>query len=432
MPPMICFNRLVVCFERNTGMKLNQAIGQLMDKVSVSDSRVEGRCTYPLLPALFSIIFAWCAGAGCATKAADFIRFNQETLKRIIPGFGPCGSMSHDTILRLLKMVKFSELNLFLREFAELLCSHAPNGYRVIAVDGQTPRSIVYEPEEGQKSPQDRRTYEHQYYVTMYDATNKMTLAQEDVYEKENENKACIRLSSLFSLEGCVVTSDALNCTRAVARAVIDNNGDYFLALKSNHKNLCRETKACFENSELLDEVAVHAQSETELAHGRVESRTVIALPASAVKARILGDWKEDARSIFFVRTCSYDKKYQQYKEPIIRYFISSLDFDDPKIADYGLDISRSHWGCENCQHYVLDVVYGQDMMRAKNRNYIRNFMLLNKIALNTARVAQEDYKAKDKTITVSRIKQILTYDIRFLGRSLAKSILMQDTQEAA
>ncbi len=412
-------------------MKLNQAMGQLMDKVSVSDSRVEGRCTYPLLPALFAIVFAWCAGANCATKAADYIRFNQESLKRIIPGFGPCGSMSSDTVLRLLKMTKFSELNLFLREFAELLCSQDPNGYRVTAVDGQTPRSIIYEPEKGQKSSPDRSTFGRQYYVTMYDTTNQITLAQEDVYKKENENHACIRLCSLFSLAGCVVTSDALNCTRAVAEAIISNDGDYFLALKANHKSLCREVQACFENSELLDETAVHAQSETEAAHGRVESRTVIALPASAVKARILGDWKEDARSIFFVRTCSYDKKYQQYNEPVIRYFISSLDFDDPHIAEYGLDISRSHWGCENCQHYVLDVVYGQDMMRAKNRNYIRNFMLLNKIALNTARIAQEDYKAQDKTITVSRIKQILTYDISFLGRSVAKSILMQDTPEA-
>ena len=291
-------------------------------------------------------------------------------------------------------------------------------------MDGQTPCSIIYEPKEGQKSPQDRRTYEHQYYVTLYDCSNKMAIAQEDVYAKENENKACIRLCSLFSLDGCVVTCDALNTTRAVAKAIISQGGDYCLAVKDNKKKLANEIKASFENAELLDDQAIYSESPVELGHGRVENRIVIALPASCIKARILGEWAEDARTIFFARTCSHDKKYNLDKEHIVRYYISSLDFDDPKIAEYGRQVIRMHWACENSLHYVLDVTYGQDMMRAKNRNYVCNALLLNKIALNTSRVAQEDYRKIDSQISIRRLKRIMFAKVDLTCRYLCKAIL--------
>lgn len=406
-------------------MTVRQAIQQMMDSVIISDPRVEGRVIYPLLPALFSIIMAWCAGCNSATTAADFIRTEKDKLAKIIPDFGPCGNISHDTVLRLIKMVKFSELQQFLMDFTtRLVQSTDTSGPRVLALDGQTPRSIIYEPKAGQKSPQDRRTYDHQYYVTLYDSTSRMTLAQEDVYDKENENKACIRLCALFDLNGCVVTGDALNTTRAVAKAIIAQNGDYCLAVKDNKKKLANEMKACFADAELLDNRAVYSDSQVELGHGRVENRLVIALPASCIKSRILGEWAEDAGTIFFARTCTHDKKYGLDKEHIIRYYISSLDFDDPNIAEYGKQVIRSHWGCENSQHYVLDVTYGQDMLRAKNRNYVRNALLLNKIALNTTRVAQQEYRKTDSQITIRRLKLLMSRQPEMTARFLCQAIL--------
>ena len=90
-------------------MTVKQAIEQMMDSVNVTDLRVGGRVTYPLLPTLFSIIIAWCAGCNSALAAADFIHLQKDQLAKFIPGFGPCGNISHDTILRLLKLIRFSE-----------------------------------------------------------------------------------------------------------------------------------------------------------------------------------------------------------------------------------------------------------------------------------------------------------------------------------
>lgn len=75
----------------------------------------------------------------------------------------------------------------------------------------------------------------------------------------------------------------------------------------------------------------------------------------------------------------------------------------------------------ENSQHYVLDVCYGQDMLRAKNRNFIRNALLLNKIALNTAGIARRD--STDRQMSVTRIKKIMSFDLGLLCRSLCKGI---------
>ena len=81
-------------------------------------------------------------------------------------------------------------------------------------------------------------------------------------------------------------------------------------------------------------------------------------------------------------------------------------------------------WACANSLHYVLDVTYGQDMMRAKNRNYVRNAQLLNKIALNTSRVAQEDYRKIDSQISIRRLKRIMFAKVDLTCRYLCKAIL--------
>ena len=38
--------------------------------------------------------------------------------------------------------------------------------------------------------------------------------------------------------KGCIVTVDALNCQRNIARQIVDQGGDYALALKGNQGTL--------------------------------------------------------------------------------------------------------------------------------------------------------------------------------------------------
>ena len=63
-----------------------------------------------------------------------------------------------------------------------------------------------------------------------------------------------------------------------------ERGGDYVLALKDNHKSLKKVVKETLNNPELMSEYGQTYVSDVEIAHGRIEQRTVYALPVSATK----------------------------------------------------------------------------------------------------------------------------------------------------
>jgi predicted transposase YbfD/YdcC len=46
----------------------------------------------------------------------------------------------------------------------------------------------------------------------------------------------------------------------------------------------------------------------------------------------------------------------------------------------------RGHWGIENGQHWVLDMVFNEDQSRARVDNAAENLALLRRLALNLVR----------------------------------------------
>ena len=184
-----------------TDSVLKDTVNALADKLVVTDLRQPGKVKFPLVPALFAIITAWCSGCNNAVAVADYLCSKRKILAEVIEG------------LRMLKAVKFSELQSFLSEFCLCLETYQQikesSEKRILSMDGQTPRAMVYAPVEGAKCPDDRRQYNRLYYVTLYDSTNKMAIAQDEVAVKENENKSCVRLLKMFSLSGSIVTADA-------------------------------------------------------------------------------------------------------------------------------------------------------------------------------------------------------------------------------
>ena len=191
------------------------------------------------------------------------------------------------------------------------------------------------------------------------------------VQDKENENKACLRLLDLFDLSNSIVTCDALNTQRTVAEKIIEKNGDYCLDLKNNHKSIAKAVKTAFGKTE-HEELLKTFKTEKEKAHGRKETREVFALPATVVNKRILKDWAEDCNTLFMTVTESTSVTYGNSGVPEVRYFLSSLCFDTPDIAELCYRSVREHWRIENSLHYVLDMDFGQDHMQMKNETSLR------------------------------------------------------------
>src|SRR3954449_8454351 len=74
--------------------------------------------------------------------------------------------------------------------------------------------------------------------VSAWAVEQRLVLAQMAVEDKSNEITAVPQLLKMLCLKGVVVTADALNCQREIAAQVIEQGGDYVLALKANQGTL--------------------------------------------------------------------------------------------------------------------------------------------------------------------------------------------------
>lgn len=93
------------------------------------------------------------------------------------------------------------------------------------------------------------------------------------------------------------------------------------------------------------------------------------------------------------------ERRYAGKGEIEDRFYISSLPGD----ARVLLDATRSHWGIENCVHWVLDVIFHADDCRMRKDNSPHNFAILRHIALNLIRHEQSSKRSiKGKRLTAA------------------------------
>ncbi len=77
--------------------------------------------------------------------------------------------------------------------------------------------------------------------------------------------------AQMLTLQGTIVTAGALNCQRAIAEQIVEQKGDYALALKANHGTLHDDVVLLLEDPECK---ASRTRPLVEADHGRIETRT--------------------------------------------------------------------------------------------------------------------------------------------------------------
>ena len=82
--------------------------------------------------------------------------------------------------------------------------------------------------------------------VSAWAVENRLVLAQLATSEKSNEITAIPILLHQLALAGCIVTIDAMGTQTKIAEQIIEQEGEYALALKDNHGNLYEAVKATF------------------------------------------------------------------------------------------------------------------------------------------------------------------------------------------
>ena len=131
----------------------------------------------------------------------------------------------------------------------------------VVAIDGKVLRRS-FDSASG-KSPL--------HMVAAWGCEQRLVLAQIATDAKSNEITAVPKLLEMLRLKGTIVTADALNCQRAIAQQIVDQGGDYALALKGNQGTLHDDVVLFLDDPASK---AITAEPVVEADHGRIETRT--------------------------------------------------------------------------------------------------------------------------------------------------------------
>ena len=220
-----------------------------------------------------------------------------------------------------------------------------------------------------------------------------LVLGQVATEEKSNEIIAIPALLELLDLRGALVSIDAMGTQVKIASKIVDDGGDYLLALKGNQTSLHSQVEEAFEEAlddrvRTVDEVpppSVTVDSQVDGGHGRVEVRKARVLEGFEPWVPAAQRWK-GLRSLVAVTARREDTTTGKVSEET-RYYISSRVLS----AAQANERVRAHWLVENRLHWCLDMTFDQDACRIRTGNATENFAVVRHFALNIIRSYKGD-----------------------------------------
>jgi predicted transposase YbfD/YdcC len=338
----------------------------------VPDPRADN-ARHDLLEVLFIALAATLCGAESCLDMADFGRSKEGLLRSFLRL--EHGIPSHDTFSRVFRLLKPQAFELAFRRFMAAFAK--ANGLKltgVVAVDGKALRGAY---ERGGKA-----TPLHMVNVFAVDA--RMALAQQKAAGR-NETAGALEVLDLLSLEGCIVTADALHCTRAFAAAVRERGGNYVLAIKANRGRLFTVVTQQFARSgerSTADQIDPASHDRREARSATIMRNTSLAglygFPGAVAVGRV---------------TSRRRPRGQRADAPFVRYYVLSKYISPKRL----LHVTRSHWGIENQLHWVLDMHFAEDRNRSRRDHAPENLAVLRRLALNILRTHPDQTSLRRK-----------------------------------
>lgn len=270
-------------------------------------------------------------------------------------------------------------------QFNQCLIEHLSSLYlaltaQIIAVDGKALRG----------SHELKKGMDHA--VSAWAADTGVTLAQQFVDEKSNEITALPKLLSQLDLRGHTVTIDAMGTQVSIAQQIIDADAHYILALKGNqgssHKEVIDHFDIALRHLDLKKAKGWSVSQDTEKAHGRHTTRTVLATShLVSLDAEVKERWPGLA-SLIVVETDTTVVATAKQRKRERRYYLSSRDDE----AEFFQKAIRQHWSIENQCHWILDTCFREDHNQTSKGNAAKNLGAVRRIVLN---ILKEDPRAK-------------------------------------
>jgi predicted transposase YbfD/YdcC len=320
---------------------------------------------HPLINIITIALCGVIAGAESWTDVESFGNSKADWLGRFLDM--QHGIPSHDTFGRVFAQLDPEQFQACFLSWVQAVFA-VTNG-QVIAVDGKTLRHS-YDKACGKAAI---------HMVSAWAAANELVLGQVKVADKSNEITAIPALLEFLDISDCIVTIDAMGCQSEIADRIVEQGGDYLLAVKKNQGNLYDDIALFFDLAQQNEFAKVtHTYHQTvNGGHGRIEIRQcwVASGEESLSFLRNYGQWAKLQTIVMIQSERQLDGEVSQET----RYFISSLAGDARQI----LAAKRAHWGIENKLHWVLDVAFREDDARVRQGNAPQNLAVLRHMALN-------------------------------------------------
>lgn len=308
---------------------------------------------HSLSTVLFIGLAAVLCGAETCQEMADFGVSKHKLIKSLVPL--PYGTPSHDVFSNVFRHI---DPEAFERVFATFATAFGKAVSGVVAIDGKAVRGAYRRGEKA--SPL--------HLVNIWAADQHMVIGQR-LAPNRNEVKGVLEALACLSLEGCMVTADALHCRADTANAILQTGADYALALKGNQPGLLAQAKRHIETVADPD----RAETIDIRVHDRTETRRAIVI---AVTDMVFPGVKAVAQ-LESIRVHNDGRK-----DSHVRHFLLSRQVSAAAL----LHIARAHWSIENQLHWVLDVAFCEDAARNRKDHGPQNLSTLRKIALNLIR----------------------------------------------
>jgi predicted transposase YbfD/YdcC len=351
----------------------------------IRDKRYQPRVRHLLTDIVCLSIIGAIAGCESYNDIEDFGNEKADWLRKYLDL--PHGIPSADTIQRLFEMIDSVEFHGCFRAWVQE--SFDLSEEQLIHIDGKANR----------RSGDKHKGQKMLHAVNVFAGKTHLSLAQMKVDEKSNEITAITPLLEVLDIQDKVVTIDAMGCQKEIAKAIKAKGGDYILAVKDNQKSLHEEIQSAFVSTAISS-----AKQTIEKGHGRIEERN----------CAVIDDLRFVDESINWTALCCIiriisHRTIGDTTSTETRYFISSKKSN----AVFFLHAIRSHWGIENCLHWVLDVLFHEDHCRKRKENAAENFNFIRKMALNFLR----SYKGDKKSLRRRRLNA--AWDTDYLEKIL-------------
>lgn len=361
----------------------------------LEDVRQKEKRIYKIWDIVVVVILAVLSDCNEWSEIEDFAYDRRDFLKKFLKLTG--GIPSAKTYERVIGMIDSQELNRIFVEFCQNIQQPNKKEFKdILSFDGKVEKGSARQEGLFYKESKPLNV------LNVYSDKLEMCIDQEMIEDKTNEIPTIREIISRLELKNVICTWDALNTQKSNVKAVIDNGGDYVVALKKNHENFYNDLEDYFDEDRLKI-IQSGYEGSYQLSREQNHSAIITYEYYQTEKVKWYTEYKEWSKLRSFGLVQKTIEKSNGKKVVERRYYISSLLLDMPNFSN----AIRKHWNVENKLHWQMDFTFKCDDNTTKNKKALFNLQIIKKFCL---KILNEVKKVENRSL--KRIRKSMSRSI--------------------